>query len=70
MIIWLDGICRAYRAFHRLDSVTCLNYISKLFDTCINECLLSIYKRVQTKTTHILKVYSISYRINFIYLKK
>lgn len=56
MIIWLDGMCRAFCAFHRSDSETCLNYISKLFEICINECLLSVYKRVQVKTTNILKV--------------
>jgi hypothetical protein len=56
MVIWLDGICRAYCAFHRSDPVTCLNYILKLFEICINECLLSVYKRVQTKTTNVLKV--------------
>ncbi len=56
MIIWLDGICRAYCSFHRSDSLTCLNYILKLFEICINECLLSVYKRVQTKATNILKV--------------
>ncbi|UJR27399.1 hypothetical protein I4U23_008689 [Adineta vaga] len=55
MVIWLDGICRAYCAFHRSDSVTCLTYISKLFEICINECLLSVYKRVQTKATNVLK---------------
>ena len=56
MIIWLDGMSRAFCAFHRSDSETCLNYISKLFEICINECLLSVYKRVQVKTTNILKV--------------
>ncbi|CAF0825129.1 unnamed protein product [Rotaria sp. Silwood1] len=55
MVIWLDGICRAYCAFHRSDSATCLNYILKLFEICINECLLSVYKRVQTKATNVLK---------------
>ncbi|CAF0813121.1 unnamed protein product [Adineta steineri] len=55
MITWLDGICRAYCAFHRSDSVTCLGYISKLFEICMNECLLSVYKRVQTKATTVLK---------------
>lgn len=56
MIVWLDGMCRAYCAFHRSDSTTCLTYISKLFEICINECLLSVYKRVQAKATHVLKV--------------
>ncbi|CAF0826341.1 unnamed protein product [Adineta ricciae] len=55
MIVWLDGICRAYCAFHRSDSAACLNFISKLFEICINECLLSVYKRVQTKATNVLK---------------
>ncbi|CAF1145441.1 unnamed protein product [Rotaria sordida] len=55
MIIWLDGICRAYCAFHRSDSVTCLSYILKLFEICINECLLSVYKQVHTKATNVLK---------------
>ncbi|CAF4170790.1 unnamed protein product, partial [Rotaria sp. Silwood2] len=55
MVIWLDGICRAYCAFHRSDSVTCLNYILKLFEICINECLLSVYQRVQKKATNVLK---------------
>ncbi|CAF3322734.1 unnamed protein product [Rotaria socialis] len=53
--IWLDGICRAYCSFHRSDPVTCLTFISKLFEICINECLLSVYKRVQTKATNVLK---------------
>ena len=57
MIIWLDGICRAYCSFHRSDPVTCLNYILKLFEICINECLLSVYKRVQMKATNVLKVF-------------
>jgi hypothetical protein len=58
MVIWLDGISRAYCAFHRSDSELCLTYISRLFEICINECLLSVYKRVQTKATNVLKVTS------------
>lgn len=60
MVTWLDGISRAYYAFHRSDSITCLTYIQKLFEICINECLLSVYKRVQTKATNVLKVLSLS----------
>ena len=55
MVIWLDGISRAYCAFHRAESANCLNYIPKLFEICVNECLLSVYKRVQIKATNVLK---------------
>jgi hypothetical protein len=65
MAIWLDGISRAYCAFHRSDSVTCLSYILKLFEICINDCLLSVYKRVQTKATNVLKVLSYFYFKSF-----
>ena len=42
-------------SFVLLFYVNCLNYISKLFEICVNECLLSVYKRVQIKATNVLK---------------
>ena len=56
MLVWLDGISRAYCAFHRSDPESCLTFVLRLFEICINECLLSVYKRVQNKATNVLKV--------------
>ena len=56
MVTWLDGISRAYCAFHRADRSTCLEFVQRIFEICVNECLLSVYKRVQTKATNVLKV--------------
>ena len=65
MGVWLDGILRAYSAFHRADPAACLNYIQRLFEICINECFLSVYKRVQSKATNVLKVCSIRVESSF-----
>ena len=56
MVIWLNGVSRAYCAFHRSDRSACLEFVQRIFEICVNECLLSVYKRVHTKATNVLKV--------------
>lgn len=55
MVVWLDGMSRALCAFNRSDRSACLENIQRIFEICVNECLLSVYKRVQTKATNVLK---------------
>lgn len=56
MLVWLDGMSRAYCAFHRSDPTSCLTFVLRIFEIGINECLLSVYKPVQAKATNVLKV--------------